>query len=58
MAYNSDDLFPFNSTDQIVGSDIVSAIVVTDDKVVKKLSDFVVLEFTVSVLLLIMKTFR
>ena len=48
MVHNSDVLFPTNSTNQTVGSDIVSAIV-TGVENVKNLPQPVVLEFVVSV---------
>ena len=47
VVYNSDVLFPTHSTNQRVGSDIVSAIV-TGVENVRNLSEPVVLEFTVS----------
>ena len=50
MVHSSDVLFPTSSTNQTVGSDIVSAIV-TGVENVKNLSEPVVLEFSVSVYL-------
>ena len=47
MVHNSDVLFPTNSTNQTVGSDIISAIV-TGTETVKNLPEPVVLEFAVS----------
>ena len=47
MVHNSDVLFPTNSSNQTVGSDIVSAIV-TGVENVKNLPEPVVLEFSVS----------
>ena len=47
VVHNSDILFPTNSTNQTVGSDIISAIV-TGVENVMNLPEPVVLEFTVS----------
>ena len=46
VVYNSDVLFPTNSTNQALGSDVISAIV-TGVENVKNLSEPVVLGFTV-----------
>ena len=52
MVHNSDVLFPSNSTNQTVGSDIISAIV-TGVENVKNLAEPVVLEFSVSVVVIV-----
>ena len=54
VVHNSDVLFPTNSTNQTLGSDVISAIVPGVANV-RDLSEPVVLEFTVSALRFISK---